>query len=122
MILVDTSIRIDHLHAADPALATHLVDDDVGTHPAVIEELALGSIKNRAQMLYLLVELWQFPAVSHTELLHLVDTRHLWARGLTAVDARLLGSVALVPGARLWPRDQRLRMACDELGLASIDR
>lgn len=121
MILVDTSVWIDHLHSSEPELVTRLGEDQVGSHPAVIEELALGAIKDRAQILGLLADLWAFPAVSHTELLALVDRRRLWGRGLSSVDAHLLGAVALVPGSRLWTRDQRLRAACRDLGLGSID-
>ena len=121
MILVDTSVWIDHLHASEPALVTHLGEDQAGSHPAVIEELALGSIKDRTQVLDLLADLWSFPAVSHKELLELVDQRQLWGLGLSAVDAHLLGSVAIVPGAQLWTRDKRLRTACQELDLEWID-
>jgi len=121
VILVDTSIWIDHLHVPEPHLVARLGEDDVGTHPAVIEELALGSIKHRARVLTLLGDLRSFPTLAHAEVLELVDRRHLWGRGLSAVDAHLLGSVAVVPGARLWTRDKRLAAACRETGIASID-
>jgi predicted nucleic acid-binding protein len=121
VILVDTSVWIDHLHSTEPELVTQLGEDQVGSHPAVIEELALGAIKDRTRMLGLLADLWSFPNVSHAELLELVDQRRLWGRGLSAVDAHLLGAVALVPGGRLWTRDQRLRAACRDLGLGWID-
>lgn len=121
MILVDTSVWIDHLHATDSELVTMLGEDQVGTHPAVIEELALGAIKGRDQMLSLLADLWPFPAVSHSELLALADQRRLWGKGLSAVDAHLLGAVALVAGSQLWTRDKRLHAACRDLGLESID-
>jgi predicted nucleic acid-binding protein len=51
MILVDTSVWIDHLHRTEPRLAGFLAADEVGCHPAIIEELALGSLKNRARVL-----------------------------------------------------------------------
>lgn len=120
MILVDTSIWIDHLHASEPMLMDYLDDDRAGSHPAVIEELALGAIKARDTILNLLADLWRFPKVSHDEVLELVDQRRLWGRELSAVDARLLGSVALVPGARLWTRDKRLIAACQEHGIGWI--
>lgn len=121
MILVDTSIWIDHLHVSQPDLVARLGRDEVGTHPAVIEELALGSIKDRARVLSLLGELRSFPALAHVEVLELVDRRRLWGRGLSAVDAHLLGSVAVVPGARLWTRDKRLAAACAELGIGIVE-
>ena len=118
MILVDTSIWIDHLHSSEPSLVSLLNDDQVGCHPAVIEELALGSIKQRDRTLALLESLQGFPVLTHEELMALVDGQQLWGRGLSAVDAHLLGSVMLVGGARLWTRDKRLLAACRNGGVA----
>lgn len=96
MILVDTSVWIDHLHKTERQLVEQLEVDEVGGHPAVIEELALGSIAQGEGVLSLLGSLRQFPALRHDEILALVGNRRLWGRGLSAVDAHLLGSVALV--------------------------
>lgn len=121
MILVDTSIWIDHLHASEPALVAFLRDDKVGCHRAVIEELALGSIRQRSRVLGLLESLQEFPALTHEEVMALVDGRQLWGRGLSAVDVHLLGSVLLVGGARLWTRDKRLLAACRDAGAAYVE-
>jgi len=121
VILVDTSVWIDHLHASEPRLAALLADDEVGCHILVIEELALGSIKRRDRVIELLGNLIQFPVVTHEELLHLIETRRLWGRGLSAVDARLLGSVLVVDGAELWTRDKRLKAACVDIGVGVFD-
>lgn len=117
MILVDTSVWIDHLHTADSALAAALEQDEVGTHPFVIEELALGSITRRDEVLDLLADLRSFPILRHSEVLLLVERHRLWGRGLNTVDVHLLGAVALVPGARLWTRDKRLKAACSDVGV-----
>lgn len=79
--------------------------------PLVIEELALGSIRRGDEMLDLLSNLTMFPVLTHHEVRHFVDRWRLWGRGLSAVDAHLLGSVRLVGGARLWTRDRRLLAA-----------
>lgn len=118
MILVDTSVWVDHLHAAEARLVGLLTEDEIGCHRLVIVELALGSMKQRDVVLGLLSGLYHFPAVTHLELLHLVDHRRLWGKGLSAIDANLLGSVALVDGARLWTRDKRLKATCAELGIS----
>ncbi|WP_152363106.1 type II toxin-antitoxin system VapC family toxin [Microlunatus speluncae] len=118
MILVDTSVWIDHLHAVESELVGLLETDRAGCHPLVIEELALGSIKHRVTVLDLLASLVRFPTLTHDEVLALVGGRQLWGRGLSAVDAHLLGSVALVGGARLWTRDKRLGSAARDLGVA----
>ena len=121
MILVDTSIWIDHFHASEPSLVARLRDNQVGCHRAVIEELALGSLKERNRVLALLENLQGFPVLTHEEVMVLVDGRHLWGRGLTAVDAHLLGSVMLVGGARLWTRDKRLLAACRDGAAACFE-
>lgn len=121
MILLDTSVWVDHLHAAEARLIGLLTEDEIGCHRLVIEELALGSMKQRGVVLGLLSGLYQFPTVTHLELLHLVDQRRLWGKGLSAIDANLLGSVALVDGARLWTRDKRLKATCAELGVAVLE-
>lgn len=121
MILVDTSVWIDHLHQAESHLVDLLNNDEVGSHPFVIEELALGSIKQRDAVLELLENLHQFPMLSHAEALVIIDGRRLWRRDLSAVDAHLLGSASLVGGSRLWTRDERLISACREVGVAYVD-
>lgn len=121
MILVDTSVWVDHLHAAEARLIGLLTEDEIGCHRLVIEELALGSMEQRGVVLGLLSGLYQFPTVTHLELLHLVDRRRLWGKGLSAIDANLLGSVALVDGARLWTRDKRLKAICAELGVSVLE-
>lgn len=120
MILVDTSVWIDHLRYADPQLVALLDADEVGCHPYVIEELALGSIKQRTAFLELLGNLRRFPLVTHDEVMALIDRRRLWARGLSAVDAHLLGSVSLVEGAQLWTRDKQLISACRDVRVTYV--
>jgi predicted nucleic acid-binding protein len=121
LILVDTSVWIDHLHATDARLVRLLADDEIGCHPLIVEELALGSIQQRDVVLGLLANLRQSPTVAHLEILHLVEHRRLWGKGLSATDANLLGSVALVDGAQLWTRDKRLKAVCSEVGVAVVD-
>jgi hypothetical protein len=121
VILVDTSIWIDHFHAPEPSLLGFLRDKLVGCHRAVIEELALGSIKQRDRVLVLLENLQGFPVLTPEELMVLVDGRQLWGRGLSAADVHLLGSVMLVSGARLWTRDKRLLAACQDGGAAYVE-
>ncbi|MGB9306209.1 MAG: type II toxin-antitoxin system VapC family toxin [Mycobacterium sp.] len=121
MILVDTSIWIDHLHAVEARLVSLLASDEIGCHHLVIEELALGTIKQRDVVLPLLSNLRQFPMVTHAEILHLVERRRLWGRGLSAIDVNFLGSVALVEGAQLWTRDKRFKAACEDVGVMVFD-
>ena len=120
MILVDTSVWIDHLHRAERRLVEHLEADLVGFHPSVVDELALGTIRGRSEFLELLGRLRPFPVLTHAELMALVDQRKLWGRGLSAVDAHLIGSVLLAPEAVLWTRDRCLERVAEELTLPLV--
>jgi predicted nucleic acid-binding protein len=121
VILVDTSVWIDHLRATEPALVDALARDDVACHPLVIQELALGGFRDRDAVLELLGRLTQSPSLSHGELLTLVSVHALWGKGLSPVDAHLLGSVLLAPGTRLWTRDRSLQASAGALGASTVD-
>ncbi|MCB0932375.1 MAG: type II toxin-antitoxin system VapC family toxin [Mycobacterium sp.] len=118
MILVDTAVWIDHLHRTEPKLVDLLGLDRVGGHPLIVEEIALGSIRERDHVLSLLSNLYQFPVIGHQEILHITNQRRLWERGLSPVDVHLMAAVALVSGSQLWTRDKRLKSACDDTGIS----
>lgn len=118
MILVDTSVWINHLHRADPLLIELLERNEVASHPLVIGELAVGSIARRGDVIALLKALPITVEATHDEVLEYVTSRTLYGVGLTLVDAHLLASVVLTPGARLWTDDRRLRERASELSLA----
>lgn len=120
MILVDTSVWIDHLHRAEPHLARLLGADLAVVHEGVIQELALGSIAQRTTVLGLLSNLRRAPLLSHEELLTFVERNRVWGRGLSAIDAQLLGA-ARIARLTLWTRDKRLRTAAAELKLGLFD-
>ena len=117
MILVDTSIWIDHLRTADPTLVSLLDHNGVLTHPTVIGELALGSLARRATVLTLLGSLPIAVRASDDEVLAFVDAYRLHSSGLSLVDAHLLASAFLTPDARLWTRDKRLVAVAGKLGI-----
>lgn len=118
MILVDTSIWIDHLHRVDPALNLLLDDLAVCVHSMVIGELALGSLRDRSTVLQLLSDLPPIVEADHDEVLRLVETNGLYGVGLSVVDAHLLASARLNPDVKLWTRDRRLLAAAERLGVA----
>lgn len=118
MILVDTSVWIDHLHRTVPGLVQLLEDGLVSTHPMVIGELALGSLRDRREVIGLMNALPHVVMVTHDECLAFVESRALHGRGLSLVDAHLLASARLTPEARIWTRDKRLAAAASELSLA----
>jgi predicted nucleic acid-binding protein len=119
MILVDTSIWIDHLHRSEAALSALLNEAQVSTHPMIIGELALGSLRDRKTILGLLSDLPSTPVATPAEVLPFVERHALYGVGLSLVDAHLLAALRLSSRDRLWTRDRRLAVAADRLGVAA---
>jgi len=118
MILVDTSVWIDHLRANDERLSQLLMDGQVLAHPFVAGELALGNLKNRDEVLMMMQDLPQAIVATVAEVLGLIEVQNLFGLGIGYIDAHLLASVLLVPGSRLWTRDKRLLSAATQLGIS----
>ncbi len=117
MILVDTSIWIDHLRSTQPVLVGLLEQGQVVTHPFVIAELALGSISGRTQFLGYLQDLPTLAAVSQHEFLAFIEGHALSGRGIGLVGGHLLAATLVVPGTSVWTRDRRLATTADDLGV-----
>ena len=119
MLLVDTSVWIDHLRKGDDDLARMLGGNRVLSHPLIVGELAMGNLKEREVVLQALQDLPQAAVAEEEEVLHLISARKLFGLGLSYVDAHLLAAVQLTPGASLWTRDKRLAKAATDLSLAT---
>ena len=117
MILVDTSVWIDHLRERDEKLG-HLLDAGrVAGHPFVIGEIALGNLTQRGRILRLLANLPKAPIVATGDALSFMDLHDLSGCGIGYVDLHLLASAASLGLASLWTRDKRLMKAADRIGL-----
>ena len=121
MILVDTSVWVDHLRSGDAQLADLLDRTQVLMHPFVLGELACGSLGNRAAILDLLQDLPPATVAEPAEVLNFIARHRLHGRGIGYVDVHLLAAVALTEGASLWTRDRRLQSTAMALGLAHAD-
>jgi predicted nucleic acid-binding protein len=119
MILVDTSVWVDHLRIGDELLQDLLDKDQVLAHPFVIGELGLGSIPRRAATLLQLFRLPAANVASHDEVMRLVDQQRLYGLGLSYADVHLLAATRLTPAASLWTRDKGLSAAAEKLSLAA---
>lgn len=108
MILVDTSVWVDHLRAGDAQLAALLEGSQVLMHPFVVGELACGNLSNRAEVLALLGQLPRGAVATDEEALFFIERHELMGRGIGYVDAHLLAAVSLDAGTQLWTRDKRL--------------
>ncbi|MCH8217231.1 MAG: type II toxin-antitoxin system VapC family toxin, partial [Planctomycetes bacterium] len=114
MVLVDTSVWIDHLRRGDHRLTGLLEQAEVLSHSLVIGELACGNIQNRATVLQLLRRLPMAAELEHPEAWQFIDAQRLFGRGVGMVDVHLLASARLSQ-ATLWTRDRRLNELAAEL-------
>ncbi|MDB5987375.1 MAG: PilT protein-like protein [Nevskia sp.] len=119
MILVDTSVWIDHLRKGVSALAAALESGQVLIHPFVVGELACGSLgAARREILALLQELPAAPVASDEEAVGFIETHQLSGRGIGYLDVHLLASVALAGDAHIWTRDRRLAAMAQSLSMS----
>lgn len=121
MILVDTSIWIDHLRQGDPLLTRRLESAQVLAHPFVTGEIALGSLRQRDAVISALSDLPQARVATDEEVLRFIEREQLFGLGLGYVDVHLLAAARLTPGSTLWTRDKRLSEAAARLKLAAPD-
>ena len=116
MILVDTSVWVDHLRSHNQELASLLDAEEVLIHPFVIGELACGNIKNRREVLALLHALPTAPKVDDDEILFLIERHNLMGRGLGLVDVHLLAST-LIARCLLWTHDKPVKTVAKEMAI-----
>jgi predicted nucleic acid-binding protein len=119
MVLVDTSIWIDHLRGGDAKLARLLDEAKVLTHPFIIGEIALGNLRAPGHILAAIDRLPKANVASDTEILHFIAARSLCGLGIGLVDAHLLASVFLTRDSALWTRDKKLLAVASRLGVAA---
>jgi predicted nucleic acid-binding protein len=117
MILVDTSVWVDHLRRGEEGLSALLNGGQVLSHSFVIGELACGNLRNRAEVLDLLQKLPQAPLASREEVLFFVESNALMGQGIGFVDAHLLASTALAGASRIWSYDKSLTRVASDLNL-----
>lgn len=118
MILVDTSVWIDHLRRGDAGLTVALESGEVLTHPFVIGEIALGSLRHREQVLEALGDLPFVMVAGEAEVSFLIERYRLYGRGIGYIDAHLLAATLITPGCLFWTRDKRLEAIATELAIS----
>ena len=117
MILVDTSVWIDHFHHSDEDLIELLHANQVCIHPFILGELSCGNISNRNEVLSLLRTLRSIDLVLDEEVFMLIDERKLFGKGLGFIDIHLLAS-AMIHHVPIWTRDKSLKRIAVELGIS----
>ena len=117
MILVDTSIWVDHFRTGNATLATLLAHGRVLTHPFVTGELALGNLRQRSAILTDLSDLPAAVVATDAEVLRFITRHALYGRGIGYIDVHLLTAARLTADAKLWTKDKRLNGVAEAMGL-----
>lgn len=119
MILVDTSVWVDHFRRGNTALREALDEGAVASHAFVIGELACGNLRSRREILDLLAHLPSVPVAADHEVHQIIESHRLMGRGIGWVDVHLLGAAAIA-SAELWTLDRALREAARRIGLRVV--
>ena len=117
MVLVDTSIWIDHFRYNNDQLVELLNGGKVFCHPFIIGELACGNIKNRKEIISYLEALPQSFQVEHVEVMIFIEKNQMMGKGLGYIDMTILAS-SLVTGIPLWTLDKRLNSIANKLNIS----
>src|ERR1700678_2455099 len=99
MILVDTSIWVDHLRKGDLAMQRLLDQANVLCHPSIVGELAMGELHPRQAILQTLCEFPTATIADDEEVVRFISHNKLYGIGIGYIDAHLLVSARLTPGA-----------------------
>ncbi|KIZ40401.1 MULTISPECIES: PIN domain-containing protein [Rhodopseudomonas] len=119
MLLVDTSIWIDHFRKGNPRLSAGLLRRQVLIHAFVLGELALGRALRFGEIITDLSDLPNATIAAPAEVLQLISRVELAGSGIGYVDAHLVASTLLTPDCRLWTRDRKLRAVAERLSIAA---
>jgi len=116
VVLVDTSVWVDHFRRGTVGLDLPLSEGQVLCHPFIIGELACGNLKNRSEILSLLQTLPAVRSAEEDEVLQFIERHRLMGKGLGYIDAHLLAS-SFLSHVPLWTFDKRLGDAAAALGI-----
>ena len=116
MVLVDTSVWVEHLRSGSIGLESLLDEGSVVCHLFIVGELACGNLSNRIEVLTLLKALPLANHAEHEEVMHFIDNCALMGKGLGYIDMHLLASAILTKVA-IWTLDKKLRDVSSKLGL-----
>jgi predicted nucleic acid-binding protein len=114
MVLVDTSVWVDHFRFHNARLASLLERGEVAVHPSIIGELACGNLPDRAETVGLLQDLPQAEVAGHEEIMCFIEAEGLMGLGLGYVDVELLASARLT-AIPIWTLDLPLKRAAAKL-------
>lgn len=117
MVLVDTSVWVEHLRDRAIGLEALLNEGRVVCHPFIIGELACGNLKRRSEILVLLHALPKTIIGEHEEVIQFIENYTLMGKGLGYIELHLLVS-AILTMVSLWTLDKKLNEVAVKLELA----
>ena len=118
MLLIDSSVWIDHLRCANKQLSQLLNSNQVSIHSMIIGELACGNLNNRSELLALWQQLPMVSEASHQEVIYAINQYQWMGKGIGYIDAHLLASTLLTDNTALWTLDKRLQQVAVLFGVA----
>lgn len=114
MVLVDTSVWIDHFRTKNRQLTSLLDREEVVLHTFVLGELACVNMKNRKEIIALLYDLPFATRADDDEVLFFIERHNLMGRGVGLIDMHLLASCTL-GSCLFWTRDKRPKTIAEEM-------
>lgn len=118
MIIVDTSIWVDHFRRANEEIGRLLIMGQVVLHPFVYGELLLGGVPVQGAIGELLREMPVPSTASPAEAAAFISWAKLSGTGVGYVDSHLLLSARMDFGGKVMTRDKSLLAEATRLGVA----
>ena len=119
MVLVDTSVWVNHFRHGSESLLRLLSNDQVLTHPLIILEIACGSAPApRQQTLAYMGKLQIAKTATTTEVMNLIEREKKHDSGCGAIDISLLAATLITPLAVIWTLDKKLETLAKKLGVS----
>lgn len=118
MIIVDTSIWVNHLRGIDSPLDEILGSGAELLHPFVYGELLLNGLPKRGEFAERLQSLKPAPVAAPSDVAAFIVWANLAGTGIGYVDACLLVSARLLPNGAIMTLDNDLRAQAERFDLA----
>lgn len=118
MIVIDTSIWIDHLRGLDTQLESILGSGDELLHPYVHGELLLNGLPEDGIFARKLSSLKTAPVAATADVAAFISWAKLAGTGVGYIDTHLLVSARMVRDGVLLTKDNALRAQAERLGVA----
>lgn len=118
MIIVDTSVWVDHLRGIDSPLEEILGSGTELLHPFVYGELLLNGLPKRGVFAERLQGLKTAPVAAISDVAAFILWAELAGTGVGYVDTHLLVSAKLLPAGQVLTNDHNLHAQAERLGVA----